>query len=55
MPSMTGTGVLQDIAVLQAKHITAPEQSSFDFISLYGDNCTALPNIVSDNDSIGPY
>jgi hypothetical protein len=46
---------LRDTAVLQAKHITALEQSSFDFISLYGDNCTALPDILSDNDSMGPY
>jgi hypothetical protein len=46
---------LRDTAVLQVKHITALEQSSFDFISLYGDNCTALPNIVSDDDSMGPY
>jgi hypothetical protein len=32
---------LRDTAILQQKHITALEQSSFDFISLYGDNCTA--------------
>jgi hypothetical protein len=46
---------LRDTAVLQAKHITAVERSSIDFISLYGDNCTALPDIVSDNDSMGAY
>ncbi len=46
---------LRDTTVHQAKHITALEQSSFDFISLYGDNCTALPNIVSDDESMGPY
>ncbi len=46
---------LRDTGVLQAKHITALEQSSFDFISLYGDNCTAFPYIVSDNDSMGPH
>jgi hypothetical protein len=46
---------LRDNAVLQAKYITALEQSSFDFISLYGDNCTALSNVVPDDDSMGPY
>jgi hypothetical protein len=46
---------LRDTDVLQDKHITALEQSSFDFMSLYGDNCTALPDIVPDNDNMGPY
>jgi hypothetical protein len=46
---------LRDTAVLQAKHVTALEQSSFDFISLYGDNCTTLPDIVPDDDSMGFY
>ncbi len=46
---------LRDTAVLQAKHVTALEQSSFDFISLYGENRTALPDIVPDDDSMGFY
>jgi hypothetical protein len=40
---------LRDTAVLQAKHVTALEQSSFDFISLYGENCTTLPDIFPDD------
>jgi hypothetical protein len=46
---------LRDMAILQQKHITAFEQSSFDFISLYGDNRTALPDIVPEEDSMGSY
>jgi hypothetical protein len=46
---------LRDTAILQQKHIAALEQSSFDFISLYGNNCTALPDIVSEEDSTGSY
>jgi hypothetical protein len=46
---------LRDTAVLQAKHITVLEQSSFDFIPLYGENCTPLPDIVPDDDSMGFY
>jgi hypothetical protein len=37
---------LRDTAILQRKHIATLEQSSFDFISLYGDNQTVLPDIV---------
>ena len=36
---------LRDTAVLQAKHIAALDQSSFDFISLYGENRTTLPDL----------
>ena len=36
---------LSDTAILQRKHIAALEQSSFDFISLYGDNQTVLPTL----------
>jgi hypothetical protein len=42
---------LRDTAILQQKHIAALEQSSFDFISLYGDNQTVLPDIVPEEDS----
>ncbi len=38
---------LRDNVVLQAKNVTALEQSSFDVIYLYGENCTTLPDIVS--------
>ena len=46
---------LRDTAILQQKHITALEQSSFDFISLYGDNRTALPDIVPEDTSTGAF
>ncbi len=46
---------LRDAAVLQAKHVTALEQSSFDFISLYGENCTTLPDIIPEDDSMGLF
>ncbi len=46
---------LRDTAVLQLKHIAALEQSLFEFISLYGDNCTTLPDIVPEDVSMGIY
>jgi hypothetical protein len=46
---------LRDTAVLQLKHIAALEQSSFEFISLYGEYCTTLPDIVPEDDSMGIY
>ncbi len=46
---------LRDTVVLQAKHVTALEQSSFDFISLYGENCTTLPDIAPEDDSRGLF
>ena len=46
---------LQDTAVLQNKHISALESSSNDFINLFGENCTMLPDIVSVDDAMGPY
>jgi hypothetical protein len=46
---------LRDTAVHQLKHTAALEQSSFQFISLYEENCTTLPGIVPEDDSIGSY
>ena len=46
---------LRDTAVLQLKHIAALEQSLFEFISLYGEYCTTLPDIVPEDDSMGIY
>ena len=46
---------LRDTAVLQNKHISALESSSNDFINLFGENCTMLPDIVPVNDAMGPY
>ena len=46
---------LRDTAVLQAKHISALESSSNDFIKLFGENRTVLPDIVPVDDTMGSY
>ena len=46
---------LQDTAVLQNKHISALESSSNDFINLFGENHTMIPDIAPVNDTMGPY
>ena len=46
---------LRDTAILQTRHVTALEKASFDFITLFGENRTILPDIVPDDDSMGPY
>ena len=46
---------LRDTAVLQAKHVSALESSSNDFIKLFGENRTTLPDIVPVDDTMGPY
>ena len=46
---------LRDTAVLQQKHISALERSSNDFINLFGENRTTLPDIVPIDDAMGPY
>ena len=46
---------LRDTGILQTKHITALEKASFDFISLFRENHTTLPNVIPDNDSMVPY
>jgi hypothetical protein len=46
---------LRVMVILQQKHITALEQSLFDFISLSGENHTALPEIIPEDDNIGSY
>ena len=46
---------LQDTGVLQAKHISALERASNDFMMLFGKNCTALPKIVPEDDTMGSY
>ena len=46
---------LRDTAVLQQKHISALERSSNDFINLFGENRTTLPDIVPIDDTMGPY
>ena len=45
---------LRDTAVLQNKHISALKSSSNDFINLFGENRTMLPDIVPVNDAMGP-
>jgi hypothetical protein len=46
---------LSNTAVFQLKHLAAPEQSLFKFISLYGDNCTTLLDIIPEDDSMRSY
>ena len=46
---------LRDTAVLQSKHVSALESSSNDFIKLFGENRTTLPDIVPVDDTMGPY
>lgn len=46
---------LRDTAVLQAKHITALGSSSDEFARLFGENRTALPDIVPVDDAMGSY
>jgi hypothetical protein len=46
---------LQDTAILQSKHITALEHSSNDFMALYGENQTVLPDIIPVDDAMGSY
>ena len=46
---------LRDTAVLQTKHVSALESSSNDFIKLFGENRTTLPDIVPVDDTMGPY
>jgi hypothetical protein len=46
---------LRDTAVLQQKLISALERSSNDFINLFGENHTTLPDIVPIDDAMGPY
>jgi hypothetical protein len=46
---------LRDTGVLQAKHISALERALNDFMMLFGKNCTALPNIVPEDDTMVSY
>ncbi len=46
---------LRDTAVLQKKHFSALESSSNDFINLFGENRTMLPDIVPVDDAMEPY
>ena len=45
----------RDTVILQTKHVTALGRASFDFISLFGENRTTLPDVVPDNDNMDPY
>jgi hypothetical protein len=44
---------LQDTVVLQAKHISALEQASNEFIMLSGKNCMTLPDIIPEDNTMG--
>jgi hypothetical protein len=46
---------LRDTAILQTKHITALECSSYDFMALFGENCMTLPDIVPVDDAMVSY
>jgi hypothetical protein len=46
---------LQDTAILQTKHISALKHSSNNFMALFGENCTALLDIVPKDNSMGTY
>ena len=46
---------LQDTAILQTKHITALECSSYDFMVLFGENRMTLSDIVPVDDAIVSY
>jgi hypothetical protein len=46
---------LQDTVILQTKHISALEQSSNEFMMLFGKNCTLLPHIIPKDDTMGSY
>ena len=46
---------LQDTAILQTKHITALEHSSYDFMRLFGKNRTVLPDIVPVDNAMDLY
>ena len=36
----------RDTTILQTKHITALERSSYDFMALFGENRMTLPDII---------
>ncbi len=46
---------LRDTVVVQAKHISALESSSNDFVKLFGENRTVLRDIVPVDDTMGSY
>ncbi len=46
---------LQDTAVLQHEHITALDKALDEFFTLFGENWTALPNVVPLDDNMGQY
>jgi hypothetical protein len=46
---------LRDTAVLQHKHITALDKALDEFLTLFGKNRTALPNVVPLDNNMGQY
>jgi hypothetical protein len=46
---------LQDTAVLQHKYITALDKALDEFLTLFGENQTALPDVVPLDDNMGQY
>ncbi len=46
---------LRDTATLQRKHITALDKASKQFVTLFGENWTTLPDVVPLDDNMGQY
>ncbi len=46
---------LLDTATLQRKHITALDKASEEFVTLFGENQTTLPDFVPLEDNMGQY
>jgi hypothetical protein len=46
---------LRDTAVFQHKPITALDKALYKFLTLFGENRTALPDVVPLDDNMGQY
>ena len=46
---------LQDTAILHQKHITALDRASTEFMTLFGENRTTLPDDVQVDNTMGSY
>ena len=46
---------LQDTAILPQKHITALDRASTEFMTLFGENRTTLPNDFQVDNTMGSY
>jgi hypothetical protein len=46
---------LRDTATLQHKHTTALDKASEEFVTVFGENRTTLPDVVPLDDNMGQY